>query len=287
MPSRSSSPRISSASGALSSTCRTRTVSNRFSPNSDISVTHQVRQHQRTNRARQRDSIGVDRLVEHGPETPQCTHRGEKLLHVHRLDHVGVDTQVPATRQITLFPRRRQDDHRNMPQVLILAHALQHLKPIHAWHLDVQQDDHRVGAPTIGPATAPMQVIQALYAILDMDDGIGQMRLGERIHGHLGIRSAVFDEQDRTKVTLVHGRPQTDAPATSVAGKEKWKCAPWSSSPSAQTRPPCRAMIRCTFAKPIPVPGNSEAPCRRWNTPNSLSAYCMSKPAPLSETVNS
>ena len=35
----------------------------------------------------------------------------------------------------------------------------------------------------------------------------------------------------------------------------------------------------------MPVPGNSLGACRRWNTPNSLSLYFMSKPAPLSTTV--
>ena len=52
----------------------------------------------------------------------------------------------------------------------------------------------------------------------------------------------------------------------------------------AQTRPPCRFTIRWTVARPIPMPGNSFWPCRRWNAPNSLSAKAMSKPAPLSWT---
>src|SRR2546426_3690014 len=43
-------------------------------------------------------------------------------------------------------------------------------------------------------------------------------------------------------------------------------------------------MMRRTVARPTPVPSNSAAECRRWNTPNSLSAYFMSKPAPLSRT---
>src|SRR5438034_879987 len=34
----------------------------------------------------------------------------------------------------------------------------------------------------------------------------------------------------------------------------------------------------------MPIPGNSFWPCRRWNAPKSLSAYDMSKPAPLSLT---
>ena len=43
--------------------------------------------------------------------------------------------------------------------------------------------------------------------------------------------------------------------------------------------------MRRTDARPTPVPGNSLALCRRWNTPNRRSAKRMSKPAPLSSTV--
>ena len=34
----------------------------------------------------------------------------------------------------------------------------------------------------------------------------------------------------------------------------------------------------------MPVPSNSVTACSRWNGPNSLSAYAMSKPAPSSRT---
>ena len=34
----------------------------------------------------------------------------------------------------------------------------------------------------------------------------------------------------------------------------KWKAAPRSTSPSAQTRPPCRSTIRRTSGRPIPEP---------------------------------
>src|SRR2546422_6396108 len=44
-------------------------------------------------------------------------------------------------------------------------------------------------------------------------------------------------------------------------------------------------MMRRTVARPMPVPSKSAAECSRWNTPNNLSAYFMSKPAPLSRTM--
>lgn len=56
----------------------------------------------------------------------------------------------------------------------------------------------------------------------------------------------------------------------SGTGIAKWKVAPSPGRPSAQTRPPWRATIRFTIARPTPVPSNSSATCRRWNTPKSL-----------------
>src|SRR5690606_34393095 len=62
----------------------------------------------------------------------------------------------------------------------------------------------------------------------------------------------------------------------------KKKVAPSSGAASAQTSPPCRRMMRWTIASPTPVPGKSVSAWSRWNTPNNLSAYCISNPAPLS-----
>ena len=41
-------------------------------------------------------------------------------------------------------------------------------------------------------------------------------------------------------------------------------------------RPPCRWIIRCTVASPIPVPGNSSSRWSRWQAPKSLPAYRIS-----------
>ena len=50
----------------------------------------------------------------------------------------------------------------------------------------------------------------------------------------------------------------------------------------------CRRGARrcgCTLARPMPVPSKSSVRCRRWNTPNSLPTYFMSKPTPLSRDL--
>src|SRR5680860_334869 len=93
----------------------------------------------------------------------------------------------------------------------------------------------------------------------------------------------VFKPQDR--VVDTHGIFFVHCHCTDPDGLSvKLIVAPLSGSASAHTRPPCRATIRFTLARPIPVPSNSFAECSRWNTLKSLSAYLMSKPAPLSRT---
>src|SRR5262249_52740888 len=57
-----------------------------------------------------------------------------------------------------------------------------------------------------------------------------------------------------------------------LAPSVKNKVAPSSTSACAQMTPPWRWVMRCTVAKPMPVPSNSLAPCSRWKGTNSFSA---------------
>lgn len=59
------------------------------------------------------------------------------------------------------------------------------------------------------------------------------------------------------------GPEEVDGPAAPIARLENYagadprvkkNSAPASGSPSAQQRPPCRSTIRCTMARPTPVP---------------------------------
>src|SRR3546814_6849954 len=59
-------------------------------------------------------------LVQHRPETAQRAHGLEELVHVHRLDHVGVGAEIPAARQVALLVRGGQDHHRDPPQMLVM-----------------------------------------------------------------------------------------------------------------------------------------------------------------------
>jgi transposase len=69
-----------------------------------------------------------------------------------------------------------------------------------------------------------------------------------------------------------------------TTGRVKDPVAPWCTAPSAQSRPPCRWMRRCTVARPRPGPGHFVSRCRRWNAANHFSTKAMSHPAPFSRT---
>src|SRR5690625_3800048 len=88
-------------------------------------------------------SMLVRGLVQHAPELAQCLHGIEKLVHVDRLDDVGVDAQVPAARQVALLARGGKNDHRDVAELVGGAHALEYFEPVHARHLDVEQDQRR------------------------------------------------------------------------------------------------------------------------------------------------
>ena len=53
---------------------------------------------------------------------------------------------------------------------------------------------------------------------------------------------------------------------------------------SAHMRPPCLDKMRCTVAKPIPLPSNWLLECKRLKMVNNFGAYFISNPSPLSFT---
>src|SRR5690606_14984576 len=122
---------------------------------------------------------------------------------------------------------------------------------------------------SVGEAAAPEQVVQRLHAVLQVDDGIGQVRVAQGVDRHFRVVRAVLGEKDGADgghaVLLRCARSR-------LAGRVKWKVAPLPGADSAQTRPLCLVTTRLTLARPIPVPVNSLGACRRWKTPNSLPA---------------
>src|SRR6202167_513256 len=138
-----------------------------------------------------------------------------------------------------------------------------------------------------GKSAATEKKVQRFFAVPDHKYAVSQSLLSQRIKGKINVVLAIFNQE--YVLNCVHSEPPAAAAAfsgtaCSPAPSVKKKVAPRSSSASTQTRPPCFLMIRSTVAKPIPLPSNSSATCKRWNTPNNLSEYSMSKPTPLSFT---
>ena len=75
------------------------------------------------------------------------------------------------------------------------------------------------------------------------------------------------DYDEELAIVVVRTQRPTDYEA-----RLKKKVAPLPGCDSAQIRPPCLWMIRCTVARPIPVPANSRASWNRWKAPNILPA---------------
>src|ERR1700678_729614 len=142
---------------------------------------------------------------------------------------------------------------------------------------------------SFGKSATAEKKVQSFFAVPDDKYAVGQSLLSQRIQGKINVVLAVFNQE--YVLNCVHSEPP--AAAAVFSGREcspapsvKKKVAPRSGSASTQTRPPCFLMMRSTGAKPLPLPLNSSATCSRWNTPNNLSEYFMSKPTPLSFTKN-
>src|SRR6185436_19564782 len=129
-----------------------------------------------------------------------------------------------------------------------------------------------------GELAAPVEVVERLHAVAHHHDLVPEAVFREGLQRELGVALAVVGEEDAPH--QVHAWP----PAGLSVNRN---VAPRPGAASAQMRPPWRARMRCTVARPMPVPSNWSARCSRWKTPKSLPAWAMSKPTPLSRTHTS
>src|SRR6185436_13853485 len=191
--------------------------------------------------------------------------RAGKCLEIDRFDDVAVGTQAVRPRDVGLLARRGEHDNRNALGPSLLLEAAQHLEAVDLRELQVEQD-HLGDDPDLPQRMRPIteEELQGLGAVMAHKHLIREIPLLECPEGQLRVTRIVFDEQDLDFVRLRHA---SDAPRS-----VKKNVAPASSWPSAHTRPPWRCTTRWTIARPTPVPSNSSARCRRWNTPNSFPA---------------
>ena len=101
-----------------------------------------------------------------------------------------------------------------------------------------------------------LRIFGSLDAVVRDDDLVDDVVFLQRTERELLVAWIVFDQQQ-------HWRPYPIVNRTVV---------PFSGSDSSQILPPCRWIIRCVTARPMPVPGKVPTPCSRWNGVNSLCA---------------
>ena len=97
-------------------------------------------------------------LVDERPEHAEALDGLDEALEVHRLDHVGVHAEVVAGDEVLLLARRGEDDDRQALERRVAADLAQHLEPVLARHLDVEQHDRRVAGLAVGEGAVAAQV---------------------------------------------------------------------------------------------------------------------------------
>src|SRR6266446_745307 len=218
------------------------------------------------------------RLIQHQPIQPHLQRSSHELGKVHRLAYIAVRSPAVTPEDIRLLAAGCQNDYREKLCPVIRAHAAQHFESVETGQVEVKQHhvghDHRFPADVLAGAE---KIVQSFLAVADDDQLVQYIALLERSLGELDVVGIVFNEQD--DVVTIHVK----LPDFKI-GRVQRKVAPLSTELSAHTRPPCRSTIRCTVARPMPVPGNFASECRRWNGAKSLPAWAMSNPAPLSRT---
>src|SRR6267378_658101 len=200
-----------------------------------------------------------------------------ECLEIHRLHDVAVRPQAIGARDVGLLARRREHHHGDPLGAILFLEPPQHLEAVDLGELQIQEDDLGDDADLAQAVrSVPEKEVKSFRTIAAHEHLVGEVALLERPQRQLRVARIVFDQQDLDFLRVRHA---SDAP-----GSVKKNVAPASRWPSAHTRPPWRNTIRWTIARPTPVPSNSSARWRRWNTPNSLPAYRWSNPAPLSFT---
>src|SRR5229473_19843 len=138
----------------------------------------------------------------------------------------------------------------------ICANCFENLQATDLGEIEIEQCNCRqVTDIPVRVFAAPEQIIEGLDPIARANQWIGDLCAVECQRCQFGIVVVVLHKEDRLLLDH-HG----------VSPKVKKKVAPSSMAASTQIRPPCRETIRCTVARPIPVPGYSTANClaTRW-----------------------
>ena len=197
------------------------------------------------------------------PEEAEVLHRLGELAKVDRFAHVGVGAARVAANDVLVLFRGGEDHDGQVTGALLGADAAEDLVAVDTRQVEVEEDEARARGGLRLPCA--VQVFQRLHAVVGHHDLIEDVALLQRAEGEELVVLVVFHEQDQSAV-------HDPSPPTGASASVNRKVAPSPTTPSAQIRPPWRRTIRCTVARPMPVPGNSRGECSRLNGANNLSA---------------
>ena len=131
----------------------------------------------------------------HGhPEILDGSDDVEELGQVDRLGDVAVGTKAVGPADVFLRLRRGQDDHRNSLEGLIGLDFRQHLSPVFARQVQIQQD--QIGSRAVGVLALSSEESQRFDTVGDMAEVFNHAPLIERLAGEPSVAWIIFDQED-------------------------------------------------------------------------------------------
>jgi hypothetical protein len=146
---------------------------------------------------------------------PSCLSTTVNSGEAHGLHDVRVGPEAVAARQIGRLSAARQHHDRDHPQRRVALDALEHLQPVQARQLQIEQHHRRVPLRTLGVGALPVEVIERLLAVPDDGHLVREVRLVEGGERERGVVLAVLHHQ--------HALRLGHAGASAAAGPGKVK----------------------------------------------------------------
>src|SRR5215831_3621181 len=186
-----------------------------------------------------------------------------QLLKIERLDDIAIRIELVTLDDIHVGARAGQDHDGNLGQIRRALDLGQHLAPVLARQVQVEQDQVRSDLIAIGRLLP--QHLQGLLAILCNMQTVGELAVLQRDLRQQHVAFVVLDQQQlrgstkRARYGVNHSEPSWQR----LTLNENVEPAP--GEDSTDIRPPRLATILLQIANPMPAPEYSLAVCSRLN----------------------
>ena len=178
--------------------------------------------------------------------------RVEETVEVDGLRDVGIGVQLVAAEHVLLRLRRGEDDDRDVLQLRVGLDLRQHLAPVAAGQVEVEQD--QVGPGHVRVRRLLAQVGQRLGPVGDDVEPVVQVVL-EGLPGHQHVSRVVLDQQDVDDPWLfIHQGLGSSEITGVVAGRVNSIVAPGPGVVTRSILPSWNSTIFLARASPMPVP---------------------------------